>query len=136
MNFTAVKAIYTFEMARFGRYPEGIAADVSPERLQRFFTHEDEAYQVVKDIRETIVFAPHNLLVDPPFSQIDLLSCRTLLIYLDSNAQPGNRWARAGVSACDEGDSDQNEQVDEDERGVYGTSRGGHGTSGGRSSPG
>ncbi len=75
------------ETARLGRYPEGIAADVTPERLQRFFTHEDAAYQITKEIRETVIFAPHNLLVDPPFTHLDLLSCRNLLIYIDANTQ-------------------------------------------------
>jgi two-component system CheB/CheR fusion protein len=75
------------DIARFGRYPDGIAMDVSPERLQRFFTHDDGVYQIVKNIREMIVFATHNLLVDPPFRHLDLLSCRNLLIYLDNTAQ-------------------------------------------------
>jgi two-component system CheB/CheR fusion protein len=79
--------VRAIEIARLGRYPAGIAADVSPERLQRFFTHEDGAYQVSRDIREKVVFAPHNLLADPPFSHLDLLSCRNVLIYLDNNAQ-------------------------------------------------
>jgi two-component system CheB/CheR fusion protein len=75
------------DTARAGRYPMGIAADVNPEHLRRFFTPEDGAYQINREVREMIVFAPHNLLVDPPFSHVDLLSCRNLLIYLDTNTQ-------------------------------------------------
>jgi two-component system CheB/CheR fusion protein len=75
------------ETARLGRYPEGIAIDVSAPRLQRFFTHDEGFYQIAKEIREIVVFATHNVLADPPFSQLDLLACRNLLIYLDSPAQ-------------------------------------------------
>jgi two-component system CheB/CheR fusion protein len=73
--------------ARLGQYPEGIAADVSPERLERFFVKEDNHYRVRKEIRETVVFAIQNLIKDPPFTKLDLLSCRNLLIYLDSTLQ-------------------------------------------------
>ncbi|CAG0954984.1 putative signaling protein [Methylophilaceae bacterium] len=68
--------------ARKGIYPSGIAADVSAKRLAEFFTVHEQGYQIRKDIREMIVFAPHNLITDPPFSKIDILSCRNLLIYL------------------------------------------------------
>jgi two-component system, chemotaxis family, CheB/CheR fusion protein len=75
------------EKARTGRYPEGIAADVSPERLDRYFTREEGEYRIRKEIREMMVFAPHNILADPPFTKLDLLSCRNLLIYLEADAQ-------------------------------------------------
>lgn len=68
--------------AREGLYPDSIAADVSPERLQRFFTQEQTHYCMRKEIRERVLFASHNLLSDPPFSRLDLISCRNVLIYL------------------------------------------------------
>jgi two-component system, chemotaxis family, CheB/CheR fusion protein len=70
------------EKARTGRYPENIAADVSEERLNRFFTKIEGGYQVNKSLREMCVFARHNLIDDPPFSKLDLISCRNVLIYL------------------------------------------------------
>ncbi|MDQ3805704.1 MAG: PAS domain-containing protein, partial [Acidobacteriota bacterium] len=73
--------------AREGVFPETIAADVSAERLQQFFTHENGYYYVKKQVRETVLFAPHNILRDPPFSRLDLVSCRNLLIYLDRETQ-------------------------------------------------
>jgi two-component system CheB/CheR fusion protein len=73
--------------ARSGIYPPGIAADVSPERLERFFSKVDGSYRITKPIRDLCVFACHNLLTDPPFSQIDLVSCRNLLIYLGPELQ-------------------------------------------------
>ena len=73
--------------ARAGYFPATIEADVSKERLRRFFTFEGGRYRVNKALREMIVFAVHNLLRDPPFSQLDLLSCRNLLIYFDASAQ-------------------------------------------------
>ncbi len=73
--------------AREGLFPETIQGDLSPTRLQRFFTREANGYQVRKNLRERIVFAPHDLLRDPPFAHIDLISCRNLMIYLDRNAQ-------------------------------------------------
>ncbi|MCB0211392.1 MAG: PAS domain-containing protein, partial [Anaerolineae bacterium] len=73
--------------ARDGFYPESIAADISPERLRRFFTDEVGGYRVKKDIRETVLFAIHNLIEDAPFSKLDLISCRNLLIYLDRDIQ-------------------------------------------------
>lgn len=75
------------EAARTGIYPEGIAAQVSPERLQQFFTRVDRSYQVRKELRDVLVFAPQNILSDPPFSRIDLISCRNLLIYLEPTVQ-------------------------------------------------
>jgi len=75
------------EAARLGLYPVGIAGDVTPARLQRFFTKEDHSYRVKKEIRDLVVFATHNVLTDAPFTKLDLLSCRNLLIYLDAKAQ-------------------------------------------------
>jgi two-component system CheB/CheR fusion protein len=72
---------------RAGRYPEAIVTDVSPTRLRNFFTKEDDSYRVTKAVRERVLFAAHNLLRDPPFSRLDLICCRNLLIYLDREAQ-------------------------------------------------
>ena len=68
--------------ARRGSYPQGIAAQVSPERLARFFVKKGRRYQVSPDLREMCLFTPHNLVSDPPFSRLDLISCRNLLIYM------------------------------------------------------
>jgi chemotaxis methyl-accepting protein methylase len=75
------------ERARAGVYPAGIAADVSAERLRRFFAQDEHGYRVGKEIRETVVFAPQNVIMDPPFTKLDLLICRNLLIYLDQGMQ-------------------------------------------------
>ena len=75
------------DAARSGFYPANIAADVSPERLSRFFAKDGDGYRVRKEIRELVVFAPQNLIMDPPFTRIDLLSCRNLLIYLTPELQ-------------------------------------------------
>jgi two-component system CheB/CheR fusion protein len=72
---------------RAGLYPEAIVTDVSPARLRQYFVKEDSNYRVRKDIRERVLFAKHSLLADPPFSQIDLIVCRNLLIYLDRDIQ-------------------------------------------------
>jgi two-component system CheB/CheR fusion protein len=69
--------------ARSGVYPENIQADVSPERLRRFFTKVEGGYRISKTIRDMCIFAQHNVLNDPPFSQMDLICCRNLLIYLE-----------------------------------------------------
>jgi len=73
--------------AREGLYPLALAADVSEERLRRFFIKERRGYRVRGELRETVLFAVHDLLKDAPFSRVDLFSCRNLLIYLDSDAQ-------------------------------------------------
>jgi two-component system CheB/CheR fusion protein len=73
----------TIAKARTGIYPENIQQDVSPERLRRFFTKVDGLYHIDKSIRDMCIFAQHNLLGDPPFSQMDLICCRNLLIYLE-----------------------------------------------------
>jgi two-component system, chemotaxis family, CheB/CheR fusion protein len=74
-------------IAREGRYPKAIAADVSEERLRRFFIEEDEHYRIRKEVRDLIQFASHSVLKDPPFIHLDLISCRNLLIYLDRELQ-------------------------------------------------
>ena len=75
------------QTARAGIYPAAIAADVSEERLARFFVKEPRGYQVRRELRETVLFAEHDLLKDAPFSRLDLISCRNLLIYLEREAQ-------------------------------------------------
>lgn len=74
----------------FGRnalYPASILADVSPQRLAQFFVREQDQYRVIKPLRDKVLFAEHNVLRDPPFSRLDLICCRNLLIYLDREAQ-------------------------------------------------
>jgi len=73
--------------ARLGRYPASIAADVSPERLQRHFVREDGTYRVSVELREMCLFSVHDLLRDAPFSKLDLVSCRNLLIYFSAKLQ-------------------------------------------------
>ncbi len=73
--------------AREGFYAEVIEPDVTPERLNRFFTRVKGGYQIRKEVRSLVVFATHNLLRDPPFSQVDLISCRNVLIYLKRDTQ-------------------------------------------------
>ncbi len=75
------------DKARAGVYSQNITHDVSPERLRRFFAEVDGSYRISKPIRDMCVFARHNVLTDPPFSQIDLISCRNLLIYLEPALQ-------------------------------------------------
>jgi two-component system CheB/CheR fusion protein len=76
------------EIARRGTYPKGIAADITPERLARYFTQEGEcSYQVGKPVREVLTFAAQNLVSDSPFSRMDLISCRNVLIYLEPDVQ-------------------------------------------------
>lgn len=75
------------QTARGGVYPETIALDVSPQRLKRFFAKEDHNYAVGKSVREMVVFARQDLITDPPFSKLDLVSCRNLLIYLEPDMQ-------------------------------------------------
>jgi two-component system CheB/CheR fusion protein len=74
-------------IARAGVYPANIAADLTPARLKRFFVKQDSSYQVKAELRETVVFAPQNFIKDPPFSRIDLICCRNLMIYLENEAQ-------------------------------------------------
>jgi len=75
------------DKARSGLFSDVIAADVSPERLARFFVKTDNGYQIAKTIREMVIFAPQNCIMDPPFTKLDLLSCRNLLIYLAPELQ-------------------------------------------------
>jgi len=75
------------DRARQGFFPENITADVSPERLSRFFVKEAGGYRVRKEIREMVIFAPQNLIMDPPFTKLDVLSCRNVLIYLTQEVQ-------------------------------------------------
>lgn len=75
------------EIARRGLYPVNIASDVSPERLNRFFVKTEDGYRISTEIREMVVFAQHNIIMHPPFTKIDILSCRNLLIYLDAELQ-------------------------------------------------
>lgn len=73
--------------AREGRYPLSIDADVDEERLRRFFAREGETYRIKREVRDLVVFAAHSLLKDPPFSRLNFVSCRNLLIYLDRELQ-------------------------------------------------
>ena len=75
------------DTARMGIYPDSIAVDVTQERLRRFFTKKDNAYQIKKNIRDMLVFSLQNVTKDPPFSRLDLISCRNLLIYMGEELQ-------------------------------------------------
>ena len=75
------------DKARQGVYPENIAADVSPERLRRFFIREERGYRIGKEVREMVTLATQNIIMDPPFTKLDLLICRNLLIYLTPELQ-------------------------------------------------
>ena len=76
--------------ARQGVYPANIAADLTPERLRRFFLKDDHGYRVTKELREMVIFAPQNLMMDPPFTKLDLLTCRNLLLCCQLLLQVGN----------------------------------------------
>lgn len=77
----------SIDKARLGLYPRSIEVDVSAQRLARFFTEEENGYRISRSIRERCVFSRHNALVDPPFSRLDLVSCRNMLIYLEPALQ-------------------------------------------------
>lgn len=77
----------SLEYASTGTYPENIVSDVPEEYLEQFFTRKENRFQIIERIRSSIVFARHNLLKDPPFSKLDLISCRNLLIYLNTDIQ-------------------------------------------------
>ena len=77
----------SIDRARSGMYTESITAEVSPERLRRFFTRVDGGYRVAKSVRDCCIFARQNLTKDPPFSKVDLISCRNVLIYLGAILQ-------------------------------------------------
>lgn len=73
--------------ARLGFFPANIAADVSADRLSRYFVSDENGYLIAKEIREMVVFAPQNIIMDPPFTKLDILTCRNLLIYLGPELQ-------------------------------------------------
>jgi two-component system CheB/CheR fusion protein len=75
------------ERARVGEYPESVVADVSPDRLERFFVKKDGNYKIKKEIREMVLYAVQDLTRDPPFTKLDLISCRNLLIYMNAPIQ-------------------------------------------------
>jgi two-component system CheB/CheR fusion protein len=75
------------DFGRRGVYPESIAPDVGAKRLAKFFVRKEHGYQVSESLRGAVVFASQNLITDPPFSKMDLVSCRNLLIYLDGETQ-------------------------------------------------
>jgi two-component system CheB/CheR fusion protein len=75
------------DKARPSVYPSNIAADVSQERLRRFFVPTEHGYRIGKEIREMVIFAPQNIIMDPPFTKLDVLACRNLLIYLSAELQ-------------------------------------------------
>lgn len=75
------------DAARSGNYPASIITDVAPTRLRQYFNKEDDRYRIRKAVRDRILFASHNLLRDPPFSRLDMISCRNLLIYLNRDVQ-------------------------------------------------
>jgi hypothetical protein len=75
------------ETAGVGQYPESAAAELSPERLERFFVKKGDNFVIKNDLRQCIVFARHNLLADPPFTRMDLVACRNTFIYFKSAAQ-------------------------------------------------
>jgi two-component system CheB/CheR fusion protein len=77
----------SLDCASAGVYTEAQLADVSPERLRRYFVRKGDGYQVAHDLRQMVVFAPHNLIKDAPFTKLDLISCRNLLIYLQPAVQ-------------------------------------------------
>ncbi|MEH6758669.1 MAG: CheR family methyltransferase [Parasphingorhabdus sp.] len=90
-------------IGRAGTYSANLVADISPERLQRVFVQQDGGYQVTKELRETVTFASPNVITDPPFSRLDLISCRNLLIYLEDRLQDKIigyshlRFSKAGI---------------------------------------
>lgn len=77
----------SLQIARIGRFPSTIAKDVPPARLERYFVREDGTYRIASDLREICLFSSHNLLRDAPFSKLDLVACRNLLIYLTPELQ-------------------------------------------------
>jgi len=78
---------HALTLAREGSYPKTIAADVDPDRLQRFFIEHEQSYTVKQELRDLVLFGRHDLLRDPPFLRLDLICCRNLLIYLERRAQ-------------------------------------------------
>jgi len=78
---------HAIDIARAGLYPVGIAADISKEHLKTYFDREGNKYRIRKNIRGMVVFAPQNIIKDPPFTKLDMISCRNLLIYLEPQLQ-------------------------------------------------
>ncbi|MGF6227858.1 two-component system CheB/CheR fusion protein [Inquilinus ginsengisoli] len=78
---------HALAIARTGRYPEGLLDGVSPDRRQRFFSTDGASFVIGKEVRDLCIFSPHSVLRDPPFSTLDLVSCRNLLIYFGPEAQ-------------------------------------------------
>lgn len=85
--FATDTAVKSLALARAGVYPGGIESDFDPERLERFFEKDEHTYRIRKELRDQVVFAPQDILRDPPFSRVDLVACRNLLIYLEPEAQ-------------------------------------------------
>ena len=85
--FASDMDVRALAIAREGRYPAAIEADVNEDRLRRFFIRDGEYYRVKRELRDIVLFAGHSLLKDPPFSRLNLVSCRNLLIYLDRDLQ-------------------------------------------------
>jgi two-component system CheB/CheR fusion protein len=85
--FASDLSVEAITIARIGEYTTAQVAKVNPERLERFFTKSKNKYRIVKLIRDVCIFAHHNILTDPPFSRMDFISCRNMLIYLDIIAQ-------------------------------------------------
>ena len=77
----------SIDIARIGRYPINIEADVSTERLEKFFIKESGMYRIHPHLRESLIFAPQNIILDPPYTHLDIISCRNLLIYLSPELQ-------------------------------------------------
>ncbi|EAT58468.1 chemotaxis protein CheB [Chlorobium ferrooxidans] len=75
------------DKARAGVYPSNIVADLTAEHIKRYFDKDDSGYKIKREIRETIVFAPHNVIMDPPFTKLDIVICRNLLIYMEQELQ-------------------------------------------------
>lgn len=85
--FATDMAERTLQNARMGVYPGGIESDIQPQRLERFFQREEAVFRVRQELRERVIFAPQNVLQDPPFSRLDIVTCRNLLIYLEPEMQ-------------------------------------------------
>jgi len=78
---------YAIKKARLGVYPENVSDNLTPAQLRRFFTKEEHGYRIRAEIREMVIFSPHSLIMDPPFTRLDFLGCRNLLIYLAAEMQ-------------------------------------------------
>ena len=78
---------HALDVARLGRYPESVAAQLTPERIERHFIQEDGVLQVSKAVREMCIFSLHNILTDPPFARLNLITCRNLFIFLEPELQ-------------------------------------------------